>query len=192
MGLPFIGDLIDGVKDIVSEVVVDKDKRDQVNLELKKLEDQATARLDAQVSSQIEVNKVEAASNSVFVAGWRPAVGWVGAAGLAYATIFQPLASWTAAVVFEYKGGFPILDTELLWVALSGILGIGGMRSFEKYKGVATDNYAVQPPIAGANQTTVDVTKEGEVNVATNTTPISPTPIATPVVQKKKKKFKIF
>lgn len=186
MGIPIIGDLFNSVKDIVSEVVVDKDKRDQVNLELKRLEDQAQARLDAQVTAQIEVNKVEAASSSVFVAGWRPAVGWVGAAGLAFATILQPLGSWTASVVFGYTGPFPVLDTELLWVALSGILGIGGMRSFEKYKGVATNGYEVQP--TGPASSTTTVKPSGEVTVhkegATGVQPAAPTGV--------KKKWKPF
>jgi len=69
MGIPIIGDAINAVKDLLSEVVVDKDKRDQVNLELTRIQDQAQARLDAQIQAQIEVNKVEAQSASVFVAG---------------------------------------------------------------------------------------------------------------------------
>lgn len=137
MGIPVIGDLINSVKDLVSEVVVDKDKRDQINLELIKIQDQAQARLDAQVQAQIEVNKIEAASGSVFVAGWRPAIGWVGASGLAYAYIVQPFLSiWVKAPVIDYDG---------LYNIIFALLGIGAMRTYEKVKGVSTNDYRDVP-----------------------------------------------
>ena len=140
MGIPIIGDIITGVKDVISEVIIDKDKRDQINLELKKLEDQAQARLDAQVTGQIEVNKVEAASSSVFVAGWRPFVGWVGGVGLAMQSIVLPLAA-------QFTGRMYNMDTELLVLTLGSMLGIGGMRTYEKTKGVASNDYQTQPPV---------------------------------------------
>lgn len=166
-----ISDVVAGIfspiKDIVQSVVVDPNKRDQVNLQLAQLEDQAQARLDAQISGQIEVNKVEAASGSVFVAGWRPAVGWVGAAGLAYSTLFQPLASWTAKVVFAYGGVFPVIDNQLLLYVLGGMLGIGTMRTVEKIKGVSTNDYTDVPgrtqPVAPS--TDVQVDSSGSVTV---------------------------
>lgn len=137
MGLPIIGDLIDGVKDIVSEVVVDADKKAQLEFDLIRLGDEAQARLDAQVAAQIEVNKVEAASGSVFVAGWRPAVGWVGAASLAYTYILQPFIGVFTPV--------PPIDGGDLTTILLAMLGIGGMRTFEKYKGVSTNDYRDTP-----------------------------------------------
>lgn len=186
MAIPIIGDLIDGVKDIVSEVVVDKDKRDQVNLELAKLEDQAQARLDAQVQGQLEVNKVEASSGSVFVAGWRPAVGWVGAAGFAYMTILQPLLNWTSIVTGWYAGPFPALDDTLIITVMGGMLGIGGLRSLEKIKGVSTNDMTDVPGRTQPVATSVEVKPTGEIQI---------TKEATPVVEaapKKKKKFKLF
>lgn len=132
MSIPIIGDVIGAVKDLVSEVVVDKDKRDQVNLELAKIQDQAQARLDAQLQAQIDVNKVEAASGSVFVAGWRPAIGWVGAAALAYSFILQPfIGIWIKDL--------PAIQYEYLMTIITAMLGIGGMRTFEKVKGVSTN-----------------------------------------------------
>lgn len=132
MGIPIIGDIINAAKDLVSEVVVDKDKRDQVNLELARLGDQAQARLDEQLQAQIEVNKVEAASGSIFVAGWRPAIGWVGAAALAYSFIVSPfIGIWVKDV--------PTLQYEYLMTIITAMLGIGGMRTFEKVKGVSTN-----------------------------------------------------
>ena len=85
---------------------------------------------------QIEVNKLEAASSSLFVAGWRPFVGWVGAAGLAYAAIIEPVFRFIATVIFSYTGLFPVLNTEITLQILMALLGIGSMRSFEKFKGV--------------------------------------------------------
>lgn len=134
MGLPIISDIIGAVKDLASEVIVDKDKRDEILLEIKKIEDNAEERLHQEILAQVEVNKVEAAHENVFVSGWRPFVGWVGGAGLAYACIVQPMASWVAKVAFGYFGTFPELDNELLWTVLLGILGLGGMRSFDKLK----------------------------------------------------------
>lgn len=88
-----------------------------------------------QVIAQLEINAKEAAHPSLLVAGWRPSAGWCGVAGLAYATIIHPTLIWLSRI----KGWPepPELDTELLWVVLTGMLGIGGLRSLEKVKGAA-------------------------------------------------------
>ncbi len=87
-----------------------------------------------QVIAQLEINAKEAAHPSVWVSGWRPFFGWAGGAGFIYATILQPLLAWWASI----KGWPvpPILNLDLLWVVVTGMLGIGGMRSVEKIKGV--------------------------------------------------------
>ena len=110
-------------------------------------------RLDAEIQSrhieaelrtgQAEVNKAEAGHSNLFVAGWRPAIGWVGATAMAYQFLLYPLLVWiwhllqAAGWVPEDLKPPPMLDTEALWVILSGMLGIAGMRSVEKVKGVA-------------------------------------------------------
>lgn len=132
-----LGDLIKPVKDIVSEVVVDKDKARELNVRLQELADRADQRIHDQTMGQIATNQMEAQHPSVFVAGWRPFVGWTGGVGLAYAAIIQPLGSWIARVA-GYTGDFPVLDNNLLLIVLGGMLGIGGMRSFDKYHGVDT------------------------------------------------------
>lgn len=88
-----------------------------------------------QAVAQLEINAREAQHPSVWVAGWRPFFGWAGGAGFVYATILQPLLSWAASV----KGypPPPALNLDLLWVVVTGMLGIGGLRTFEKAKGVA-------------------------------------------------------
>lgn len=88
-----------------------------------------------QTIAQLEINAREAAHPSIFVAGWRPFFGWSGGLGFVYATVGQPLLAWWAAV----KGWPtpPTLNLDLLWVVITGLLGIGGMRTFEKTRGVA-------------------------------------------------------
>lgn len=138
MGLPIIGDVIDAVKDIVSEVVVDKDKKRELDVELQRIADAADQRAHEEILAQIEVNKVEASSGSLFVAGWRPFVGWVCGIGLAAQVILFPLLDR----VFHWKMEF---DTELLILTMSGMLGIGAMRSYEKVRGVSTNDYTDTP-----------------------------------------------
>lgn len=96
------------------------------------------AQLDADVKAmvgQLEINKAEAASTSWFVAGWRPFIGWICGLGLGYVALVEPLARFIAAVWFDYKGAFPVIDTGLTMQVLLGMLGLGAMRSVEKVKG---------------------------------------------------------
>jgi hypothetical protein len=88
-----------------------------------------------QIIAQLEINAREASHPSVFVAGWRPFFGWMGGIGFLYAVVIQPLLTWWGA-----SNGLPPapeLDTELLMVVVTGMLGIGGLRTYEKHKGVA-------------------------------------------------------
>lgn len=87
-----------------------------------------------QVIAQLEINAREAAHPSVWVAGWRPFFGWVGGTAFAYVGVLQPLLSWYAAT--HNMPPPPNIDTEFLWVVVSGLLGIGGLRTYEKTKNV--------------------------------------------------------
>jgi len=136
MNILGIGSVIESVGKVAGDLITTDKERMQLELEGRKL-DQAIDQ------SQIEVNKVEAASSSVFVAGWRPAIGWIGAAALAYQFLLYPMALWgwtylqgTGWIPKELAPP-PVLDADKLWVILSGILGIAGLRSAEKFKGVA-------------------------------------------------------
>ena len=90
------------------------------------------------ITTQTDTNKVEAASSSVFVAGWRPFCGWIGGCGLAYAAIIEPTARFVATVMVGYTGDFPAIDTTVTMQVLFGMLGLGAMRSYDKVKGVET------------------------------------------------------
>jgi roadblock/LC7 domain-containing protein len=84
---------------------------------------------------QLEVNKAEATTD-MFRGGWRPAVGWTCVAGLAYNFVVQPLLPWTVAVFGGAVPPLPEIDNETLLVLLTGMLGLGGMRSWEKARGI--------------------------------------------------------
>ena len=86
--------------------------------------------------AQVEVNKIEAGHSSVFVAGWRPAIGWVCAAALAWAFIVAPVATWGMAV-FGVRETLPAIGTDNLFELVLAMLGLGGLRTFEKMRGVA-------------------------------------------------------
>ena len=144
MDLMGIGSIIEGVGKIAGDLVTTDKERAEMALEARKL-DLEEKRLDQTTDlAQVDVNKIEAASSNFFVAGWRPAVGWVGVLGLAYQFLGYPLMQWLWAFGQGYdiipKGlnPPPDLDVEQLMTLLAGLLGFGGMRSFEKHKGVAS------------------------------------------------------
>lgn len=90
----------------------------------------------ANANKQLDVNAVEASNASIFVAGWRPFVGWVGGAAFAYQAILLPLILFIAAC-FNLHPAVPPFDLGLLQTVLMGMLGMGGLRTFEKIRGVA-------------------------------------------------------
>ena len=124
--LPALGTLIDRL--IPDRAAAEKAKT-EMELQLVNAANQAAM-------AQVEVNKIEAAHSSVFVAGWRPSIGWVCAAGLAWAFVLAPIASW-ALVVMGIKGELPAIQTNYLMELVLAMLGIGGLRTFEKLRGVA-------------------------------------------------------
>ena len=143
MDLLGIGAIVEGVGKIAGDLITTDKERITLELEGRKL-DLEQSRIDQTTDlAQIEVNKVEAGSSSLFVSGWRPAVGWIGVLGLAYQFLGYPLMQWLWAFgqgVDLIPRGLPAppdLQTDQLMVLLSGLLGFGGMRSFEKSRGVA-------------------------------------------------------
>ena len=108
-----------------------------------KLEAEITLELSKQdwegIRGQLEINKEEAKSTNWFVAGWRPAVGWVCATAFAYHYIIQPLAVFFVVAVMKNPIGneLPVFDMDSLLTVLLGMLGLGGLRTFEKYKEVS-------------------------------------------------------
>lgn len=86
-------------------------------------------------SNQAEINKIEAGHASIFISGWRPAIGWVCAFGFAFQFALVPLANWLGAII-GVDIPLPVMDTNGLYSMTMGMLGMGALRSFEKWKGV--------------------------------------------------------
>jgi len=134
MNLLGIGEIIGGVGKIADDLITTDKERLTLALEEKKIE-------AGLIQSQIEVNKAEAQHASVFVAGWRPFIGWVGGFGMAYQFLLYPLLTWVWPILIA-RGTLPagttippVLDGDVLFAMVSGLLGIAGMRSFDKMKG---------------------------------------------------------
>ena len=86
--------------------------------------------------AQLEINKAEAASGSLFKGGWRPFVGWTCGIAFAYHFVFQPLLIFIFAYIGLETPDLPQFDVGTLLPVLGGMLGIGGLRSYEKTKGL--------------------------------------------------------
>ena len=124
---------IDLISKIIDKVIPDKTAADKAKADL--LSMQAKGELD-QLMGQLEINKVEAGSQSVFVAGWRPFIGWICGCALAYAALLEPLLRFVSEVLFGYKGSFPVINTDITLQVLLGILGLGAYRTYERVQGV--------------------------------------------------------
>lgn len=126
--------LIAPVTGLLDKFVEDKDQKVALAHEISTMADRHAQDL---ALAQIEVNKAEAASSSVWKGGWRPFVGWVCGAAFAYHFVLQPLAIFGLAAYGMEVPPLPNFDMGQLMTVLMGMLGLGGLRSFEKTKGVA-------------------------------------------------------
>ena len=127
MGFDPVTSLLDVGKTLIERLIPDpaaKAAATQRLLELQQSGDLAV------IAAQADINKVEAASPNMFIAGWRPAVGWVCVLGLAI-TVFSPLLSWVAALA-GHAIMVPAIPMDALMTLLIGMLGLGGMRTVEK------------------------------------------------------------
>jgi hypothetical protein len=138
--LDFIPSILNIGSKIIDRLWPDPAERDKAKLELMKMQqegDLAVLNADLQQNlAQIQANIFEAQNPSIFVAGWRPAIGWVCASAIAYTYVLQPFLS-LAIATWKPEIALPRLDMGDLMVLVLGMLGIGGMRSYEKVQGVA-------------------------------------------------------
>ena len=125
--------LIGPVSGLLDKFVEDKDQKNALAHEIATL---AEKQAHEAALAQVEVNKAEAAHRSIFVAGWRPFTGWVTAFALAYHFIFMPLILFAVSIAGVEVPELPSFDMETLTTILLGMLGLGGLRSFEKFKGL--------------------------------------------------------
>ena len=125
--------LIGPVSSLLDKVIPDADEKNRLAHEIATM---AEKQAHEAAMAQVEVNKAEAQHKSIFVAGWRPFIGWTCGVALAYHFIFAPFivfgVAWSGAEIPE----IPAFDMDSLMTVLLGMLGLGGMRSFEKAKGL--------------------------------------------------------
>lgn len=142
MGLDItgLGAVFDFGSKVIDKIFPDKDAADRAKLEMLKLQQEgAFKELEIQfelAKGQLAVNVEEAKSSSVFVSGWRPAVGWICVSAYAFNYLIMPLANWVAKWLDAAAPAIIALDTGELTTLLFGMLGIGTLRTVEKVKGV--------------------------------------------------------
>lgn len=124
--------LINPIATLLDKVIPDKDQRDKLAHEIATMSQKQGYEL---AKAQIAVNQVEAGHRSIFVAGWRPALGWVGVSAIAYNYVLLPLIN-----IYLISNSMDVLspmDLSELMPLILGMLGLGGYRTYEKKKGVA-------------------------------------------------------
>jgi len=132
--MPLLDSLIGPVTGILDKFVEDKDQKAKLAHEISTMADRHAQQL---ALAQIEVNKAEAASGSVWKGGWRPFVGWVCGVAFAYHFVIQPMAIFGISAYGIEVPSLPNFEMGQLMTVLMGMLCLGGLRSFEKSKGVA-------------------------------------------------------
>jgi|TARA_R110002073_G_scaffold83061_1_gene198125 hypothetical protein len=131
--MSLISSLIGPVTGILDKVIEDKDQKAKLAHEIATMSD---THAQQALLSQLEINKAEAASGSLFKGGWRPFVGWVCGVAFAYHFVLQPLIVFILTVFGSDIPELPEFDMSTLLTTLGGLLGIGGLRSYEKTKGL--------------------------------------------------------
>ena len=130
--------LIPAVSGILDKILPDPQQAADAKIKVLEMAQRGElAVLDAEVKlamGQLEVNKIEAGTD-LFRGGWRPATGWACVFGLVYQFLLQPILPWAVALFGVTVPPLPAIDNETLMVLLTGMLGLGGMRSFEKIRG---------------------------------------------------------
>lgn len=124
-----LGPIFDLGRTLIDRWMPDPEKKREAEMELMRMAADGELK---QVIAQLEINAKEAAHPSIFVAGGRPLFMWIAGFAFAYSTIVQPVLTWVARI----KGwpDPPDVNTDLLWVVVTGLLGIGSLRSIEKIK----------------------------------------------------------
>ena len=128
--------LIGPVTGLLDKFIPDADERARLAHEIATMSERQAQEL---AKGQLEVNKAEAAHKSLFVAGWRPFVGWTCGIALAWHFVGQPLVVFGITVAGVDTPELPTFEMESLLTVLLGMLGLGGLRTFEKTKGVSRE-----------------------------------------------------
>jgi len=127
--------LVGTISPLLDKFIPDADQRNKLAHEIATMTQRQAHEI---AQAQIEVNKTEASHKSLFVSGWRPAVGWVCVTGMGFNFVAVPLGNFMLALGHS-DVTLVALDLSQMMPVLMGMLGLGAMRSFEKAKGVARD-----------------------------------------------------
>ena len=128
-----LSNLVGPVTGLLDKFIEDKDQKAKLAHEIATMGEKHAQQA---LLAQLEINKAEAASGSLFKGGWRPFVGWVCAVAFAYHFVLQPLLIFVFAYIGLETPDLPKFDVGTLLPVLGGMLGIGGLRSYEKTKGL--------------------------------------------------------
>lgn len=128
-----LGKLVDPVSNILDKVIEDKDQKAKLAHEIATMAERHAQEL---AQGQIEINKAEAQSRNIFIAGWRPFVGWSCGLALFWHFLGLPVTLFITGWIGVEHPPLPEFDMESLMTVLLGMLGLGGLRTFEKFKGM--------------------------------------------------------
>ena len=128
LGKLFGGDTIKAVGNVIDDMHFSGEEKEELKLQMKEID----AKLQ---EKQLDINKAEASHRSVFVSGWRPFLGWVSGLSIGYVYLFQPILDMILQM-FQVQVDWVQLDLGQLMPLVLGMLGLGGLRSFEKAKGL--------------------------------------------------------
>jgi|TARA_R100001443_G_scaffold116222_1_gene136078 hypothetical protein len=134
--MSILGSLLEPATKILDKVIEDKDQKNALAHEIATMAERHAQEL---AKGQLEVNKAEAAHKSLFVAGWRPFIGWICGVAMLANFLLIPMANF----VLDLSGStntIPLIELETMMPVLMGMLGLGAMRSYEKVKKVSREN----------------------------------------------------
>tara|TARA_R100001086_G_C11619446_1_gene198402 strand:+ start:78 stop:476 length:399 start_codon:yes stop_codon:yes gene_type:complete len=128
LGKIFGGDTLKTVGTVIDDLHFSGEEKEKLKLQMKEI--------DAKLKEkQLDINKVEAGHRSIFVSGWRPFLGWISGLSIGYVYLFQPILDMILQM-FGVEVDWVVLDLGQLMPLILGMLGLGGLRSFEKAKGL--------------------------------------------------------
>ena len=128
LGKIFGGDTLKTVGTVIDDLHFSGEEKEKLKLQMKEI--------DAKLKEkQLDINKAEASHRSIFVSGWRPFLGWISGLSIGYVYLFQPMLDMILQM-FDIKVDWVVLDLGQLMPLVLGMLGLGGLRSFEKAKGL--------------------------------------------------------
>lgn len=128
-----LGQLIGPVTGLLDKFIEDKDVKNAMAHEIATMAEKAAHEA---AMAQVAVNQQEAKHKSLFVAGWRPSVGWICSIAMGYHFVLQPVIIFGASVAGVTIPELPEFDMDSLMTVLLGMLGLGGLRTYEKQKGL--------------------------------------------------------